>query len=137
MLLGVPRFAGESIAASASQANEWLGLGHFLEDAAFHTSRFHGAVKGTMDVDAIAGMAGIRDFSTSTSSSPARPPLRARTATSNRWRSCSPHRKSTSRTCCCSAEVLLAAAARRSTFGFPRFDDSVGAPSQRASANAQ
>lgn len=62
ILLGVPLYTGQSIAVSAYQGNQWLGLGHFLENAGFHTSMFHGAVKGTMYFDAIASMAGIREF---------------------------------------------------------------------------
>jgi phosphoglycerol transferase MdoB-like AlkP superfamily enzyme len=62
ILLGVPLYSGRSIAVSGYQGNEWRGLGHFLEDAGFHTSMFHGAPKGTMYFDAIAAMSGIRDF---------------------------------------------------------------------------
>ncbi len=62
ILLGVPLYTGQSLAVSGYQGNQWLGLGHFLEDAGFHTSMFHGAVKGTMYFDAIAAMAGIREF---------------------------------------------------------------------------
>jgi phosphoglycerol transferase MdoB-like AlkP superfamily enzyme len=62
ILLGVPLYMGQSIAVSGYQGNQWLGLGHFLENAGFHTSMFHGAVKGTMYFDAIASMAGIREF---------------------------------------------------------------------------
>lgn len=62
ILLGVPLYTGQSLAVSGYQSNQWLGLGHFLEDAGFHTSMFHGAVKGTMYFDAIASMAGIREF---------------------------------------------------------------------------
>jgi phosphoglycerol transferase MdoB-like AlkP superfamily enzyme len=62
ILLGVPLYSGRSIAVSGFQSNEWRGLGHFLEDAGFHTSMFHGAPKGTMYFDAIAAMSGIQDF---------------------------------------------------------------------------
>jgi phosphoglycerol transferase MdoB-like AlkP superfamily enzyme len=62
ILLGVPLYTGQSLAVSRYQGNQWLGLGHFLEGAGFHTSMFHGAVKGTMYFDAIASMAGIREF---------------------------------------------------------------------------
>jgi len=62
ILLGVPLYSGRSIAVSGYQSNEWRGLGHFLEDAGFHTSMFHGAPKGTMYFDAIAAMSGIQDF---------------------------------------------------------------------------
>lgn len=62
ILLGVPRYSGQSIAVSEFQGNEWRGLGHFLEDGGYHTSMFHGAPKGTMYFDAIAAMAGIREF---------------------------------------------------------------------------
>jgi phosphoglycerol transferase MdoB-like AlkP superfamily enzyme len=62
LLLGVPLYMGQSIAVSGYQGNQWFGLGHFLGDAGYHTSMFHGAVKGTMYFDAIAAMAGISDF---------------------------------------------------------------------------
>lgn len=62
ILLGVPLYMGQSIAVSGYQGNQWLGLGHFLENAGYHTSMFHGAVKGTMYFDAIAAMAGIGEF---------------------------------------------------------------------------
>ncbi|MEX2181918.1 MAG: LTA synthase family protein [Gemmatimonadaceae bacterium] len=62
ILIGVPLLTGQSIAVSAYQGNEWRGLGHFLGDAGYHTSMFHGAPKGTMFFDAIAAMAGIGDF---------------------------------------------------------------------------
>jgi len=62
LLLGVPLYMGQSIAVSGYQGNQWVGLGHFLEDAGYHTSMFHGAVKGTMYFDAIAAMSGIGDF---------------------------------------------------------------------------
>jgi phosphoglycerol transferase MdoB-like AlkP superfamily enzyme len=62
ILLGVPLLMGESIAVSGYQGNLWQGLGHFLDGAGYHTSMFHGAKKGTMYFDAIAGMAGIREF---------------------------------------------------------------------------
>lgn len=62
MLLGVPLYSGRSIAVSGYQQNEWRGLGHFLGEAGYHASMFHGAVRGTMFFDAIAAMAGIGDF---------------------------------------------------------------------------
>ncbi len=62
ILLGVPLYRGQSIAVSRYQSNQWIGLGHFLSDAGYHTSFFHGAVKGTMYFDAIAALAGIEDF---------------------------------------------------------------------------
>lgn len=62
ILLGVPLYRGQSIAVSRYQSNQWIGLGHFLGDAGYHTSFFHGAVKGTMYFDAIASLAGIEDF---------------------------------------------------------------------------
>ena len=62
ILLGVPLLMGRSIAVSGYQANEWRGLGHFLGAEGYHTSMFHGAVKGTMYFDAIASMAGIEEF---------------------------------------------------------------------------
>ncbi|MBX3133349.1 MAG: LTA synthase family protein [Gemmatimonadaceae bacterium] len=62
ILLGVPLYMGRSIAVSEYQGNQWLGLGHFLEEAGYHTSFFHGAPKGTMYFDAIAAMSGVRDF---------------------------------------------------------------------------
>jgi phosphoglycerol transferase MdoB-like AlkP superfamily enzyme len=62
ILLGVPLYMGRSIAVSEYQGNQWIGLGHFLEGAGYHTSFFHGAPKGTMYFDAIAAMSGVRDF---------------------------------------------------------------------------
>ncbi len=62
ILLGVPLYLGTSIAVSNYQANQWRGLGHYLGEAGYHTSMFHGAVKGTMYFDAIASMSGIVDF---------------------------------------------------------------------------
>ena len=62
ILLGVPLYLGRSIAVSGYQGNQWMGLGHYLEQVGYHTSMFHGAVKGTMYFDAIAAMAGIREF---------------------------------------------------------------------------
>lgn len=62
LLLGVPLYMGRSIAVSAYQGNEWRGVGHFLGERGYHSSFFHGAPKGTMFFDAIAAMAGIREF---------------------------------------------------------------------------
>ena len=62
ILLGMPLYRGQSIAVSRYQSNTWRGLGHFLGEAGYHTSFFHGAVKGTMYFDAIASLAGIEDF---------------------------------------------------------------------------
>ena len=62
ILLGVPLYRGQSIAVSRYQSNEWIGLGHLLGDAGYHTSFFHGAPKGTMYFDAIASLSGIEDF---------------------------------------------------------------------------
>ena len=62
ILLGVPSLAATSVAQSSYQGNQWKGLGHLLGDAGYHTSFFHGAPKGTMYFDAIAAMAGIREF---------------------------------------------------------------------------
>jgi len=62
ILLGVPLLMTRSLALSPFQGNEWVGLGHLLEEGGYHTSMFHGAPKGTMYFDAIATMAGIRDF---------------------------------------------------------------------------
>lgn len=62
ILLGMPLYRGQSIAVSRYQSNEWIGLGHFLREAGYHTSFFHGAVKGTMYFDAIAALSGIEDF---------------------------------------------------------------------------
>lgn len=62
ILLGVPLYKGQSIAVSQYQGNQWIGLGHLLSGAGYHTSFFHGAVKGTMYFDAIASLAGIEDF---------------------------------------------------------------------------
>ncbi len=62
ILLGVPLYRGQSIAVSRYQSNEWIGLGHLLSEAGYHTSFFHGAPKGTMYFDAIASLSGIQDF---------------------------------------------------------------------------
>jgi phosphoglycerol transferase MdoB-like AlkP superfamily enzyme len=62
ILLGVPLLMSRSIALSPYQSNEWIGLGHLLGDAGYQTSMFHGAPAGTMYFDAIARMAGVRDF---------------------------------------------------------------------------
>jgi uncharacterized sulfatase len=62
ILLGVPLLMTRSIALSTFQGNEWVGLGHLMERGGYHTSMFHGAPKGTMYFDAIARMAGIREF---------------------------------------------------------------------------
>ena len=62
ILLGMPLYRGQSIAVSRYQSNQWIGLGHFLGEAGYHTAFFHGAVKGTMYFDAIAALAGIEDF---------------------------------------------------------------------------
>ncbi len=62
ILLGVPLLMTRSIARSPFQGNEWVGLGHLMERAGYHTSMFHGAPTGTMYFDAIARMAGIREF---------------------------------------------------------------------------
>lgn len=62
ILLGMPLYRGQSIAVSRYQSNQWIGVGHFLRNAGYHTSFFHGAVKGTMYFDAIASLAGIEDF---------------------------------------------------------------------------
>lgn len=62
ILMGVPLYAGRSIAVSAYQGNEWRGVGHFLGERGYHSSFFHGAPKGTMFFDAIAAMAGIEEF---------------------------------------------------------------------------
>ncbi len=62
ILLGVPLLMSRSIALSPYQSNEWIGLGHLLDEAGYHTSMFHGAPKGTMYFDAIARMAGVREF---------------------------------------------------------------------------
>jgi arylsulfatase A-like enzyme len=61
-LLGVPHLMQRALARSAYEGNEWVGLGHLLEQAGYHTSFFHGAPKGTMYFDALAALAGIRDF---------------------------------------------------------------------------
>lgn len=62
ILLGVPLYRGQSIAVSKYQSNQWIGLGHLLGEAGYHTSFFHGAPKGTMYFDAIASLSGIADF---------------------------------------------------------------------------
>ncbi len=62
ILLGVPLLMSRSIALSPYQGNEWIGLGHLMGNAGYHTSMFHGAPKGTMYFDAIAQMAGIEEF---------------------------------------------------------------------------
>lgn len=62
ILLGVPLYRGQSIAVSTYQSNQWIGLGHLLGEAGYHTSFFHGAPKGTMYFDAIASLSGIEDF---------------------------------------------------------------------------
>ncbi len=62
ILLGVPLLMGRSVAVSAYQGNEWHGLGDLLGRNGYRTAFFHGAVKGTMFFDAIAGMAGIESF---------------------------------------------------------------------------
>ncbi|HSE27122.1 MAG TPA: sulfatase-like hydrolase/transferase, partial [Gemmatimonadales bacterium] len=62
ILLGVPHLMQRALARSAYEGNEWIGLGHLLEQAGYHTSFFHGAPKGTMYFDALAALAGIRDF---------------------------------------------------------------------------
>ncbi len=62
ILLGVPLLMSRSIALSPYQGNQWVGLGHLMDEAGYHTSMFHGAPKGTMYFDAIAQMAGVRDF---------------------------------------------------------------------------
>jgi hypothetical protein len=62
ILLGVPLLMSRSIALSPYQGNQWQGLGHLMEAGGYHTSMFHGAPKGTMYFDAIAQMAGVRDF---------------------------------------------------------------------------
>ena len=61
-LLGVPHLMERALARSAYEGNQWVGLGHLLEGAGYHTSFFHGAPKGTMYFDALAALAGIRDF---------------------------------------------------------------------------
>jgi hypothetical protein len=62
ILLGMPLLMSRSIALSPYQGNQWIGLGHLMRDAGYHTSMFHGAPKGTMYFDAIAQMAGVEDF---------------------------------------------------------------------------
>lgn len=62
LLLGVPRLGAHNIALGEYQANEWIGLGHRLAAKGYHTAFFHGAPKGTMYFDALAGVAGIEDF---------------------------------------------------------------------------
>lgn len=62
VLLGVPALMSNPLAKSSYQGNEWVGLGHLLEGAGYHTSFFHGAVQGTMYFDVIARMAGMRDY---------------------------------------------------------------------------
>jgi phosphoglycerol transferase MdoB-like AlkP superfamily enzyme len=62
ILLGVPLLMGRSVAVSAYQGNEWHGLGDLLGANGYRSAFFHGAVKGTMFFDAIAGMAGIETF---------------------------------------------------------------------------
>ena len=62
MLLGLPLYRGQSLASSRYQGNQWIGAGHFLRDAGYHTAFFHGAPRGTMYFDAIASLAGIEDF---------------------------------------------------------------------------
>lgn len=62
ILLGVPALMSNPLAKSSYQGNEWVGLGHLLEEEGYHTSFFHGAVQGTMYFDVIARMAGMRDY---------------------------------------------------------------------------
>lgn len=62
VLLGVPALMSNPLAKSSYQGNEWVGLGHLLEEAGYLTSFFHGAVQGTMYFDVIARMAGMRDY---------------------------------------------------------------------------
>jgi len=62
VLLGVPALMSNPLAKSSYQGNEWVGLGHLLEEEGYHTSFFHGAVRGTMYFDVIARMAGMRDY---------------------------------------------------------------------------
>ncbi len=62
VLLGVPALMSNPLAKSSYQGNEWVGLGHILEEEGYHTSFFHGAVQGTMYFDVIARMAGMRDY---------------------------------------------------------------------------
>jgi hypothetical protein len=62
VLLGVPALMSNPLAKSSFQGNEWVGLGHLMEGAGYHTSFFHGARRGTMYFDVIARMAGMRDY---------------------------------------------------------------------------
>lgn len=62
VLLGVPGLMSNPLAKSSFQGNEWVGLGHRMEAAGYHTSFFHGARRGTMYFDVIARMAGMRDY---------------------------------------------------------------------------
>lgn len=62
VLLGVPALMSNPLAKSSFQGNEWVGLGHRMEEAGYHTSFFHGARQGTMYFDVIARMAGMRDY---------------------------------------------------------------------------
>ena len=62
VLLGVPALMSNPLAKSSFQGNQWVGLGHLMEEAGYHTSFFHGARRGTMYFDVIARMAGMRDY---------------------------------------------------------------------------
>jgi hypothetical protein len=62
VLLGVPALMSTPLARSGFEGNRWRGLGHFLGEEGYHTSFFHGAPRGTMYFDAIARMAGMRDY---------------------------------------------------------------------------
>jgi phosphoglycerol transferase MdoB-like AlkP superfamily enzyme len=62
LLMGVPRLGSHNIALGEYQANRWIGVGHRLSAAGYHTAFFHGAKKGTMYFDALAALAGIEDF---------------------------------------------------------------------------
>lgn len=62
VLLGVPSLMSKPLARSGFEGNRWRGLGHLLGEEGYHTSFFHGAPRGTMYFDAIARMAGMRDY---------------------------------------------------------------------------
>ncbi len=57
----IPSLMSTPLARSGFEGNRWRGLGH-LGEAGYHTSFFHGAPRGTMYFDAIARMAGMRDY---------------------------------------------------------------------------
>ena len=61
ILFGVPTLMDGYLAKSNYQHNTWIGLGHVLAKAGYHTSFFHGTPQDSLYLDAVSNRAGLID----------------------------------------------------------------------------